>query len=130
MEREQEKPETIKVVHKRVGERPKVVEIKYNLQEMQRLVEGYISVVIFDDVFAGPHHDNIIMYLNDEGTFDKQPNLRCEKSRLLLENNCIYGDVFVCGKNGGDDRSLTQKEIDYVMPLLEEYSISYRNRTT
>lgn len=110
---------TIKVVHKKVGQRPEIVEIgQEDLKAMQSLVGGYIEVVHWEG--------ELLLVCNEEGMYEGKPNLLFERSHHVEQ---IFGDVFVSAQQGSDFRTLTQKEIDQAVALLEEYAIAYRQRT-
>jgi len=90
----------MKVVLKRVGVEPEVVEIEDTLEELQAAVDGYV----------GMHQNGMIAMLFDEdGKYkDKAPN-------FLLKGNVIVGDVVFCGIDQGDFVSLSDHAIQSIL---------------
>ena len=79
-----------KVLYIQVGKKPQVIEIKYTLKEMQRLVGGMISA-------CSPFNDGSVIILNDIGK--KIDEL--EFNRVVYNENgkiedIIAGDFFIC----------------------------------
>ena len=81
--------EMMKVLYIQVGKKPQVIEIKYTLKEMQRLVGGIISAY-------SPFDDGSVIILNDTGKIDG-----LEFNRVIYDENdeiadIIAGDFFIC----------------------------------
>ena len=81
--------EMMKVLYIQVGKRPRVIEIRHTLKEMQRLVGGIISAY-------GPFDDGSVIILNDTGKIDG-----LEFNRVVYDENgeiedIIAGDFFIC----------------------------------
>lgn len=81
--------EMMKVLYIQVGKKPRVIEIKHTLKEMQRLVGGIISVY-------SPFDDGSVIILNDTGKIDG-----LEFNRVIYDENgeiadIIAGDFFIC----------------------------------
>lgn len=81
--------EMMKVLYIQVGKKPRVIEIKHTLKEMQRLVGGIISAY-------SPFDDGSVIILNDTGKIDG-----LEFNRVIYDENgeiedIIAGDFFIC----------------------------------
>ena len=81
--------EMMKVLYIQVGKKPRVIEIKHTLKEMQSLVGGIISAY-------SPFDDGSIIILNDTGKIDG-----LEFNRVVYDENgeiedIIAGDFFIC----------------------------------
>ena len=100
--------EYIKVVVKKVDEKPQEQKILNKLEEFQRIVDGRIDVMLFPN--------NVIMIINDEGKFTQAPNF--ELARNTLESvhlvDMVFGDVIFVGDQGEDFTSLTDDQIHTV----------------
>lgn len=108
------RPDVLKVLLKRVGKEPEVVEIKNNLETKQELVGGLIEVVQYDDV---------IIICNEEGkVLGLPPN-------LIFELDYIAGDCFIVGDDyeHGDFKSLTDDEIRRYKKDLSDRGFKYKS---
>lgn len=101
----------LKILLKKVGKEPEVMNIKNTLEDKQELVGGLIEVISINE--------NILLICNEEG---KNENL---KPNLKFEYDTIVGDCFFIGddfENAGF-RSLSDEEIEEVKDLLEKVSV-------
>lgn len=103
----------LKVLYKKVGCEPEILEIKDELKVMQRLVDGLIEVVTYND--------DVLIICNDEGKLlNMKPNIQ-------FDYDYIAGDCFFVGddfENAGF-KDLTDNQIEEVRKMLEEKSITY-----
>lgn len=80
---------TLQVLLIRTMEAPKVVEIKDELSEMQKLVGGYIQEIM-------PFDDEVALICNEEGKINRMPlnrAIRDEEGEIM---DIIAGDFFLC----------------------------------
>ena len=93
----------MKVLVVRVGEQPKVEDVKDDLKTYQSIVGGYIECISIDR--------NVDMVCNDEGKLIGLPI-----NRPLVMNNrivdLICGDFFIVGVDGADFTSLSDSMIE------------------
>lgn len=91
----------MKIVVKKVGQNPEVMEIENDFHEMQEIVGGHIEA--FNVV------DNILCVCNEEGKLDGlDPNFR-------FNGDVIVGDVFFCAAGEEDFESLNDTQINILM---------------
>lgn len=95
--------ENIRVVIKKVGEKPKIEEVKNHLESFQEIVGGYIGVY--------PLTENILIVLNEEGDLlDLDPNYLIE--RRTGELKLIVGNVAIVSEKGGNFGGLSDRQLD------------------
>lgn len=88
----------MKVMIKRVGENPEVVEMVDDLKSYQEIVGGYIEVF--------PLWDGILCICNEEGKLKGlPPNFACY-------NDVICGDVIFVSEGGEDFLGLNDVQIE------------------
>lgn len=107
---------TLRVVYKKVGEKPVVIEIEDTLEKEQELVGGLIEVVPYNE---------LLIIANEEG---KLMNLT---PNVAFDYDYIAGDFFVVGddyENAGF-KSLTDEEIKNTIEDLEKKTISLEEKT-
>lgn len=110
----------IKVIVCRPNEAPKIEEHTEELEEWQKLVNGYIDVIY-------PHDDDTCIILNDEGKIDNLPMNRPLKTADGITYDVICG-TFIITRAPEDSESfdsLTNKQIEkyvkmYLEPITEE----------
>ena len=94
----------MKIVVKKVGQKPKVKEINGELHEMQEIVGGYIECINIVD--------NILCVLNEEGKLmGLLPN-------FVFNGDIIAGDVFFCVGGEEDFESLSDDQIELLMVTM------------
>ena len=106
------KEKEVKVLLKRVAQKPETKIIKNTLEAKQELVDGLIEVVSFDDV---------LLICNEEGKLlNMSPN-------LIFDYDYIAGDCFLIGDDyeNGDFKSLTDEQIERYTKELEKRSFKY-----
>lgn len=97
----------LKIVFKKPGEKPIVMEIEHTLEKLQELVEGYIEVVPAND------DGSILMIVNEEGL------LKELKPNVWIGQTCIVGNViFVQNGNDGEFHSLTGDMVRAIIEIL------------
>lgn len=97
----------LKVVFKKLGEKPVAIEIEHTLEKLQELVEGYIEVVPAND------DKSILMIVNEEG------RLKGLKPNVWIDNTCIVGNIiFVQNGNDGEFHSLTDDMVRAIIEIL------------
>lgn len=102
------KEKELKIVLKKVGEEPEVVNIENTLEAKQKLVDGWIEVVSVTE--------DILLICNEEGKLDNlAPN-------LIFDYDYIAGDCFFVGDDyeNADFKSLTDKQIEEVKEICEK----------
>ena len=101
----------LRILLKKVGKEPKIMNIENTLKAKQKLVKGLIEVISINK--------NILLICNEEGKIENlKPNLK-------FEYDTIVGDCFFIGddfENAGF-RSLSDEEIEEVKELLEKVSV-------
>ena len=106
------KKEDLKIVLKKVGEEPEVMNIENTLEAKQKLVDGWIEVVSVTE--------DILLVCNEEGKLDNLP------PNLLFDYDYIAGDCFFIGDDyeNGDFKSLTDEQIEEVKEICEKRTIN------
>ena len=104
--------EDLRIVLKKVGKIPEIMNIENTLEAKQELVGGLIEVV-------GGLKDNILLICNEEG---KLANLL---PNLMFDFDYIAGDCFFVGDDyeNGDFKSLTDKQINEVYDICNKREI-------
>lgn len=110
---DEKKEKKIRILYKKVGEKPIVKIIENTLEAKQELVGGLIEVVPYEDV---------LIICNEEGKILNMP------PNLVFDYDYIAGDCFVIGDDyeNGDFKSLTQKELSYYKKDLQRRSFNYK----
>ena len=98
--------EKIKVVLAEPGKKAKVTEIENTLENLQKIVGGYIECVY-------PFGDNVGLIANEEGKL-----IGLEPNRVLRDDDgnaldIIFGTFIITGLTEDDFGSLTDEQIDY-----------------
>ena len=99
--------EKIRIVLKKVAEKPKVMNIENTLEAKQKLVNGLIEVVQITD--------DILLICNEEGKLENLlPN-------LVFDYDYIVGDCFFVGDDyeNGDFKSLTDEQVKEVFAICQ-----------
>ena len=99
----------MKVVVKKVGQKPEIKEIENELHAFQEIVGGYIECF---NVF-----DNVLCVCNDEG------KLQGLTPNFIFNRDIIVGDVFFVAAYGEDFASLNEEQIDLVMTILDLFEL-------
>ena len=102
------KEKELRIVLKKVGEIPEIMNIENTLEAKQKLVGGLIEVVSVTD--------NILLICNEEGKLENLfPN-------LVFDYDYIAGDCFFVGDDyeNGDFKSLTNEQIEEIKDLCKE----------
>ena len=104
----------IKILLKKVGKDPEVIEIRNTLEAKQKLVDGLIEVVPYDD---------LLLICNEEGKLLNMP------PNLIFGFDYIAGDCFLIGDDyeHGDFRSLTEDEIKNYSKELKKRSFKWND---
>lgn len=80
------------------GKLPKKISIENKLEELQKLVEGYIEFIYINS-------DNVCLIVNEEGRIKNLPFNRYYKGEILV------GNILVFGIKDDDLISLTEKQL-------------------
>ena len=106
------KNEELKIVLKKVGEEPKIMNIENTLEAKQKLVNGWIEVVSVTD--------DILLVCNEEGKLENLP------PNLLFDYDYIAGDCFFIGDDydNADFKSLTDEQIEEVKEICKKRKIN------
>ena len=94
----------MKIVVKKVGQKPKVKEINGELHEMQEIVGGYIECINIVE--------NILCVCNEEGKLMGLP------LNFAFGEDIIVGDVFFCVGGEEDFESLSDDQIELLMVTM------------
>ena len=102
----------LRIVLKRVGKNPEVINIENTLKAKQRLVGGLIEIF--------PVTDDILLICNEEGKLENLP------PNLLFDYDYIAGDCFFIGDDydNADFKSLTDEQIEEVKEICEKRKIN------
>ena len=104
--------EDLRIVLKKVGKIPKIMNIENTLEAKQELVGGLIEVV-------GGLPNKILLVCNEEGKLDNLlPN-------LMFDFDYIAGDCFFIGddRDNGNFKSLTDEQINEVYDICNTREI-------
>ena len=107
------KKDELRIVLKKVGEEPEIMNIENTLEAKQKLVGGWIEVITVTD--------DILLVCNEEGKLDNlDPN-------LLFDYDYIAGDCFFIGDDykNGDFKSLTDEQIEEVKEICKNREFVY-----
>ena len=102
------KEKELKIVLKKVGKNPEIMNIENTLERKQELVGGLIEVV--------PVLEDVLLICNEEGKLDNLlPN-------LIFPYDYIAGDCFFVGDDykNGDFKSLTDEQITEIKELCKK----------
>ena len=94
----------MKIVVKKVGQKPEVNEIQGTLEEYKEIVGGYIEC--FDVI------DNIVCICNEEGKLNGLP------ANFIFGRDVIVGDVFFCTAGEEDFESLDDCQVNFIMSVM------------
>ena len=101
----------IKVVLVEPNEKAKVTEIENTLENLQKIVGGYIECVY-------PFEDNVGIICNEEGKL-----IGLEPNRVLRDDNgkavdIIFGTFIITGLTEDDFGSLTDEQAEYYLEMF------------
>lgn len=102
------KEKELKIVLKKVGENPEIMNIENTLERKQELVGGLIEIV--------PVLEDVLLVCNEEGKLENLlPN-------LIFPYDYIAGDCFFVGDDykNGDFKSLTDEQITEIKELCKK----------
>ncbi len=102
------KEKELRIVLKKVGEIPEIMNIENTLESKQKLVGGLIEVATVTE--------DILLICNEEGKLDNLlPN-------LIFDFDYIAGDCFFVGDDyeNGDFKSLTDEQIEEIKDLCKK----------
>lgn len=101
----------MRVVYKRPGEDPIIMDIQNDLETLQRMVEGYIEHVAMYD-----HGDQATcgLIINEEGKLHgMEPNFK-------LYTDMILGPAIFVGEAGVEFTDLSEEDADMIMQHFTE----------
>ena len=101
----------IKVFLAEPGKKAKVTEIENTLENLQKIVGGYIECIY-------PFEDNVGLICNEEGTL-----IGLEPNRVLRDDegnavDIIFGTFIITGLTEDDFGSLTDEQAEYYLEML------------
>ena len=105
------KEKELRIVLKKVGKKPEIMNIENTLDAKQKLVGGLIEVVGLTE--------DILLVCNEEGKLDNLlPN-------LMFDYEYIAGDCFFVGDDykNGDFKSLTDEQIEKIQDVCSKREI-------
>lgn len=92
----------MKVLLKKVNEKPVITDIPNELQSFQDLVGGYIEVV-------RTGIGNTIMVCDEEGKINQKP------VNFITSHEVIVGDVCFCSTGGEDFADITEEQANEII---------------
>lgn len=92
----------MKILLKKVNEKPVITEIPNELQSFQDLVGGYIEVI-------RTGIGNTIMVCDEEGKINRKP------VNFITPHEVIVGDVCFCSASGEDFADITEEQADEII---------------
>ena len=97
----------MRIVIKRVNQKPEVKEVANELHELQSIVGGYLETVLISN-------DPLLLCVcNEEGKLQGlEPN-------FIFGNDVIVGDVFFCGANEEDFTSLDDAQVNWLLHIFD-----------
>lgn len=101
----------MRVIGKKFGKTPEVMEIGEELREIQEFVEGYIEIPFISSEFS---NRGIVVVVNEEAIIKEL------KTTLALVRNdkivgTLKGQYFFCSIDGDDFSSLNDEQIKFIM---------------
>lgn len=87
-----------------------VVEINNDLEEMQKIVGGYLENVALKKLMD----EGILLFVNEEGKFDSENKVNILLSYRGQIQDEIVGNVIFTGIKDGDISSLTQEQVRFI----------------
>ena len=106
----------IKGVFIGVNEEPKIIEIDNELSALQKLVGGYIEVVVMKEF---PDGKQIVLIMDEEGKIKRKPwNIPLYYNEHMYDIAC--GDVFICWSEDGEFYGNT-KDAEEILQLTQIY---------
>jgi hypothetical protein len=106
--------EKLTVVHVEVGKNPVVKTVDYTIEELQKLVGGYIETVHVTD--------DILLVVNEHGKLDELPVnfiTIVSKNGELIPTDVIHGDVFFTSWAGSEFVSLDKTQIQQIKNMFK-----------
>lgn len=103
----------MKIVVKKAGQMPEVLEVENDLSVFQWIVGGHMETVSFIE--------NILCVCNEEGKLMGLP------VNFILHDDYIVGDVFFCAFDGEDFASLEEYQIAALMNAFTLYKRNEMN---
>lgn len=101
----------MKVIGKKFGKRPEVMEIGSDLKDLQEFVGGYIEVPFISPALRDR---NIVMVVNEEAVLQElEPTLALVRNGQVV--GCLQGQLFFCSTEGEDFASLNDEQIKFIM---------------
>lgn len=102
----------IEIVLKNVGEEPKLIEIESNIDEFQKIVEGYVEAIRITD-------DGLYMFCNEEGRiFGLKRNFSFIKHPIRDD---ILGNVFFARNTNAETSSVKKSDLELVKNLIHYF---------
>lgn len=98
--------ETIRVIVKDPGRRAQLREIPNTLEELQRIVGGFIETIRFDE--------QSVLIVNEEG------KLRGLPLNFIVWNDSIVGPAIVAGVSGEDFTDVSNQTIRIFNAIMED----------
>lgn len=101
----------IKVLIKKPDCNPEIVEIENELRALQKIVCGHIESIYIPNLTNG----DIVCYGNEEGKLiGLEPNFPLADFSIGIYDMVVGPVVFVGSTDEGEDRSLSEEEIDKI----------------
>lgn len=91
-----------------VGIKPRIIEIDNTLEEMQKIVGGYIETLNF--------HDSMVVVFDEEYLLKRLKPL--EGPTMNVAGTHLYGKVFICSIKGEEFVGLSKAEIKEIEKCL------------
>ena len=94
----------MRIIVKKVGKKPEIVEVENDLKVFKEIVDGYIEIL--------PLFDNAICVCNEEGKLKNLP------ANFIFGGDVIVGDVFFCAAGEEDFESLNEAQVNVIMNAM------------
>lgn len=99
----------MKVIYKKPGEKPEILDIPNKLGEFQRLVGGYVEAITL-------HRSGTVLLVNEEGRLlELEPNVW-----IFERGEFVYGPAIWAGDAGEEFTDLPKQIIEMAEIMLEE----------
>lgn len=102
----------MKVIMVNPNERAYVTDITHTLDEMQRVVGGYIEAIY-------PFDDPVAIICNEEGKINSLPYNRALRTPMGDMYDVICGPFFICGLTEDDFTDIPDDLIEKYMEMFE-----------
>lgn len=101
----------MRVIGKKYGKVPKIMEIDEEIGDLQEFVEGYIEVPFISSEFS---NRGIVIVVNEEAVIKElKPTLALVRNNQIV--GTLRGQFFFCSIDGEEFSSLNDEQVKYIM---------------